>query len=81
MLLKGFLHKLQILMIKRDDFCKTCIGGFGIFVVIQGIDMNQSHALFHILQAYLRLFWCSIEHFRYRFRTSYKSNTKSEPEN
>ena len=34
---------------------------------------------FHILHAYLRLILCLLEHFRYRFRTRYKSNTKTGP--
>ena len=38
------------------------------------------HALFHILHVYLRLFWCSIEHYRCPFRTRYKRNTIPGPD-
>ena len=42
---------------------------------------NHAHAPFHILRAYLRLFWCLIERFRYRFRIRYKTNTILGPVN
>ena len=34
---------------------------------------------FHILTAYQSLFWCSIEHYRHRFRTRYKRSTNMSP--
>ena len=47
----------------KKDFCKNCIGGFGLFAVILIFVVHRgnehaifcSHALFHILTAYLCL--------------------------
>ena len=41
---------------------------------------KHAHALFHILHAYLQLFWYSIDVYRCRFHTRYKSMSIPEPD-
>ena len=36
---------------------------------------HRAHALFHVLHANLRWFWCSMHVYRCRIRTTYKTNT------
>ena len=41
---------------------------------------NNAHALFHILTAYLCLFWCSIDLYSHQFHISYKRSTNTGPD-
>ena len=91
MVLKCFLHKMQILMKKKkNDFCKNCLLDLGflivisVCVVIRGMNLQfsankkQKNMRMHFFN-FTCVFWSSIEHYRYRFRTRYKRNTIPGP--
>ena len=90
-LLKKISSYIQILIIKTFCFAKNASVDLGCFsnielcgghlhfirrMNLQIFCNKHAHTFFLILHAHLRLFWCSIKNFRYRFRTRYKSNTK-----